>query len=78
MYQDDQDPAPAWPRWGVPIRDMTTGQLAATAAYLRAGARLDEVLIRAVQTELTFRQAGIRVQPAAAGSPHAPEVGAAR
>lgn len=32
-------------------------------AHLRAEARLDEVLIRAVQTELTFRQAGISTAP---------------
>lgn len=48
----------AWP--AEPIRDMTAEQLTAMIERLRTVGTPDEVLIRALQTELTFRQAGIR------------------
>lgn len=48
----------AWP--GEPIRDMTAEQLTAMIARLRTADTPDEILIRALQTELTFRQVGIR------------------
>lgn len=48
----------AWPT--EPIRDMTAEQLTAMIERLRAAGTPDEVLIRALQTELTFRQVGIR------------------
>jgi hypothetical protein len=64
VEDQDQGQALEWPRLaGVTIRDMTADQLGAVVAYLRASACPDEVLIRAVQTELTFRQAGIHPEP---------------
>ncbi|GAA4522783.1 hypothetical protein GCM10023191_102190 [Actinoallomurus oryzae] len=48
----------AWP--AEPIRDMTAEQLTAMIERLRAAGTPDEALIRALQTELTFRQVGIR------------------
>ncbi|GAB3977005.1 hypothetical protein GCM10029978_065470 [Actinoallomurus acanthiterrae] len=71
----DQNQEPALPRWaGTPIRGMTVGQLGDVVAYLRAATRRDEVLIRAVQTELTFRQAGIHHEPGPAPAPADPHV----
>lgn len=55
------------PAWPVPISQLTTDQLADAITYLRAHASDDEVLIRAVQNELTFRQAGIRPEPECVG-----------
>ncbi|GAB3971231.1 hypothetical protein GCM10029978_046030 [Actinoallomurus acanthiterrae] len=64
MGDDDVWDGQVWP---VPIPLITTGQLVDLVAYLRVHASGDEVLIRAVQTELTFRQAGIRPEPGSGG-----------
>jgi hypothetical protein len=48
---------------------MTAGQLAAVIARLRAADPRDEALIRALQTELTFRQVGIRKERNGAAAP---------
>jgi hypothetical protein len=50
------------PTWlAKPIRDMTAKELVDAIRYLDAAtATADEVLERAIHTELTLRQAGIR------------------
>lgn len=58
MGIDDPGTEPVWP--AMPIRDMTAEHLAAMIARLRAADPRDKALIEALQTELTFRQVGIR------------------
>ena len=51
---------PAGEHWpSRPIRDLTTKELVAVIGYLEVAGR-DGALIRALQLELTLRQAGIR------------------